>query len=145
MPRAKSRGRGKTIPRKDVTIRVDSESDDVQEVTPGAEKSQMESSSRERDTQVQSSSHERDISPVSQGSQGSSTSQKSSKREYHKAELSIEQEVELMEWYREQECLYNKKHRDNLNTKHKNLIKSEQAEKMKITGEFEKPKNFNFM
>lgn len=59
-----------------------------------------------------------------------------STRKYNKAELTTQQEVDLLEWYRENECLYNRKHEFGMNNKHKRVLKREQAEKMGITGKY---------
>ena len=58
------------------------------------------------------------------------------KRDYVKSDLSLEQEGELLDWYRDHTCLYDKTDRQSHNTKYKDLLKREQAEKMGITGTF---------
>ena len=61
---------------------------------------------------------------------------KSKARGYVKSRLTHQQEVQLMEWYKENPVLYDKGHSQSYNGNHKTLLKNEMAEKMKITGEF---------
>ena len=50
--------------------------------------------------------------------------------------LTPEQEEVLVEFFKEHECFYNKRHRQHLNKKYKFLLKREQAEKMGIDREY---------
>ena len=69
-------------------------------------------------------------------SRSASASSEKRKRQYNKAELTKAQETELMEWYRENDVLYNRRHEHSNNSRHKDLLKAEQAEKMGITGKY---------
>ena len=60
----------------------------------------------------------------------------SGKRDYFKSDLSSDQEAQLIEWWRENPCLYDKTHKESHNTKYKELLKREVAQKMGITGKF---------
>ena len=56
------------------------------------------------------------------------------KRDYIKSDLTSEQEGQILDWWRENTCLYDKTHRQSHNTKYKELLKRELAEKMGING-----------
>ena len=65
----------------------------------------------------------------------------STKRKYIKSSLTDEQEAELVEFIKENPCLYSRKHKLGMNAKHKELLKRNQAQKMGIKGE-NKYRNF---
>lgn len=123
--KGKGRGKGPAQKKSAIDVNVDFSSDEDTEVE-----------SRQGKAATKPPVEEVEVEDVTACSQGSGGSQRSGKRDYHKAELSVDQEGELMEWFKENECLYDRRHRDNMNTKHKNVLKQEQAAKMNITGEY---------
>ena len=54
------------------------------------------------------------------------------KRVYKKHGLSLDQQAEVLEWFKSKPCLYDKADKQSMNTKYKELLKREQAQKMGI-------------
>lgn len=144
MPKRKGKSLG---PRKSVTVpplptpppppppvEVSSAEDDDDDDVVMEEKEDIPEKDPPKGMEKHSTPRQVPLPAVEVEASGSGGSQKSLKRDYHKAELTTEQEVELMEWYREQECLYDKRDKNSMNTKYKDVLKEEQAKKMGITG-----------
>ena len=93
-------------------------------------------SSQTSTTTPKSSQKSQKSSSQSQKSSSQSQKPQKTKRDYVKSELTTEQDDELLEFYKNNECLYNKNHKYGMNAKHKNFLKEEQAEKMGITGKY---------
>ena len=62
----------------------------------------------------------------------SPTDAKKQKRAYRKHGLSLDQQAEVIEWFKSKPCLYDKADKQSMNTKYKELLKREQAQKMGI-------------
>ena len=75
-----------------------------------------------------------DVSP-DQPCTSAPTEQKK-KRGYKKHGLNLDQQAEVLEWFKSKPCLYDKSDRESMNTKYKELLKREQAEKMGIKCKF---------